>query len=74
MSDADTLVHGLLLSFNLLLLPVAGASLIVRLRRSTGRRHEQVRLFVYTVAAVMLAFPVLAARPPAAPTASCCSR
>jgi hypothetical protein len=58
-SDADTIVHGLLLSFNLLLLPVAGASLIVRLRRSTGRRHEQVRLFVYTVAAVMVAFPAL---------------
>jgi hypothetical protein len=58
-SDADTIVHGLLLFFNLLLLPVAGASLLVRLRRSTGRRREQVRLFVYTVAAVMLAFPVL---------------
>ena len=57
-SDADTIVHGLLLSFNLLLLPVAGASLVVRLRRSTGRRREQVRLFVYTVAAVMLAFPL----------------
>jgi hypothetical protein len=58
-SDADTIAHGLLLSFNLLLLPVAGASLLVRLRRSTGRRHEQVRLFVYTVAGVMLAFPLL---------------
>jgi hypothetical protein len=58
-SDADTIVHGLLLSFNLLLLPVAGASLVVRLRRSTGRRREQVRLFAYTVAAVMLAFPLL---------------
>jgi hypothetical protein len=56
--DADTIVHGLLLSFNLLVLPVAGASLVVRLRRSTGRRHEQVRLFAYTVAAVMLAFPL----------------
>ncbi len=58
-SDIDTIAHGLLLSFNLLLLPVAGASLVVRLRRSTGRRHEQVRLFAYTVAAVMLAFPLL---------------
>ena len=57
-SDADTIVHGLLLSFNLLLLPIAGASLVVRLRRSSGRRHEQVRLFVYTVAAVMVAFPL----------------
>jgi hypothetical protein len=57
--DVDTIAHGLLLSFNLLLLPIAGASLVVRLRRSSGRRHEQVRLFVYTVAAVMLAFPVL---------------
>ena len=57
-SDADTIVHGLLLTFNLLLLPTAGASLVVRLRRSTGRRREQVRLFVYTVAAVMLAFPL----------------
>jgi hypothetical protein len=59
LSDADTIAHGLLLSFNLLLLPVAGASLVVRLRRSTGHRHEQVRLFAYTVAAVMCAFPVL---------------
>jgi hypothetical protein len=59
LSDADTVAHGILLSFNLLLLPVAGASLVVRLRRSTGRRHEQVRLFAYTVAAVMVAFPVL---------------
>jgi hypothetical protein len=59
LSDADTIVHGVLLSFNLLLLPLAGASLVVRLRRSTGRRREQVRLFAYTVAAVMVAFPVL---------------
>jgi hypothetical protein len=59
LSHADTTAHGVLLSLNLLLLPVAGASLVVRLRRSTGRRHEQVRLFAYTVAAVMLAFPAL---------------
>src|SRR4051794_13415967 len=59
LSDADSIAHGVLLSFNLLLLPLAGASLVVRLRRTTGRRHEQVRLFAYTVAAVMLAFPVL---------------
>src|SRR4051794_32356735 len=59
LSDADTILHALLLSFNLLLLPVAGASLVVRLRRSRGHRREQVRLFTYTVAAVMLAFPVL---------------
>jgi hypothetical protein len=58
-SDADTAAHELLLFFNLLMLPAAGASLIVRLRRSTGRRREQVRLFVCTVAAVMLAFPLL---------------
>jgi hypothetical protein len=57
--DADTIAHGLLLFFNLLLLPVAGASLVVRLRRSTGHRREQVRLFAYTVAAVMFAFPVV---------------
>ena len=58
-SDVDTVVHGLLLMFNLLLLPLSGASLVVRLRRSTGRRHEQVRLFAYTVAAVMFAFPAI---------------
>jgi hypothetical protein len=58
-SDADTIAHGLLLSFNLLLLPLAGASLVVRLRRSTGRRREQVRLFAYTVTAVMVSFPLL---------------
>jgi hypothetical protein len=59
LSDADSIAHGILLSFNLLLLPLAGASLVVRLRRTTGRGHEQVRLFAYTVAAVMLAFPAL---------------
>jgi hypothetical protein len=58
-SDVATIVFGVCLTFNLLLLPIAGASLIVRLRRSTGRRREQVRLFAYTVAAVMVAFPVL---------------
>jgi hypothetical protein len=58
-SDVATIVFGVCLTLNLLLLPIAGASLIVRLRRSTGRRHEQVRLFAYTVAAVMLAFPLL---------------
>ena len=56
-SDVDTTVHELLLAFNLLVLPVAGASLVMRLRRSTGRRREQVRLFAYTVAFVMFAFP-----------------
>jgi hypothetical protein len=57
--DVATIVFTACLLINLLLLPIAGASLIVRLRRSTGRRREQVRLFAYTVALVMLAFPVL---------------
>ena len=35
MSDADAVVNGLLLAFPLLL-PVAAASLVVRLRRSSG--------------------------------------
>jgi hypothetical protein len=58
-ADVSTLVHGIALSFNLLLLPVAGLSLVSRLRHSRGRRREQVRLFAYTVAAVMIAFPTL---------------
>ena len=57
-ADADTIVHGLLLSFNLLLLPS-------RARRSSsapaldgGGEREQVRRFVFPVAAVMVAFPL----------------
>jgi hypothetical protein len=57
--DVSTIVHGVALSFNLILLPLAGLSLVSRLRHSTGRRREQVRLFAYTVAAVMVAFPTL---------------
>jgi hypothetical protein len=59
LSDVATGLYSGLLSFNLLLLPVSGASLVLRLRRSSGRRREQVRLFAYTVATVMLAFPVI---------------
>jgi hypothetical protein len=58
-SDVATIVFGVCLSLNLLLLPAAGLSLVSRLRHSTGRRHEQVRLFAYTVAAVMVAFPAI---------------
>jgi hypothetical protein len=58
-SDVATIVFGVCLSLNLLLLPAAGLSLVSRLRNSTGRRREQVRLFAYTVAAVMVAFPVI---------------
>jgi len=58
-SDVASPVFAALLTFNLLLLPVSGASLVVRLRRSAGREREQVRLFVYTVAAVMGLFPVI---------------
>jgi hypothetical protein len=57
-TDVATIVFGVCLSLNLLLLPAAGLSLVSRLRHSTGRRHEQVRLFAYTVAVVMVAFPV----------------
>jgi hypothetical protein len=58
-TEIGTIAHGVLLSFNLLLLPVAGASLVMRLRRSSGHRREQVRLFTYTVAAVMVLFPAI---------------
>ena len=57
--DVATAVHSALLAFNLLLLPISGASLVFRLRCSSGRLREQVRLFAYTVAAVMFAFPVI---------------
>ena len=46
-SDADTIAHGLLLSFNLLLLPVAGASLrraAAALDRAPARAGAAVRL------------------------------
>jgi hypothetical protein len=57
--DVSTTVHGIALSLNLLLLPIAGLSLVSRLRRATGRERQQVRLFAYTVAAVMFLFPAL---------------
>jgi hypothetical protein len=51
-------VFGVLLFVNLALLVVAGASLLVRLRRASGDEREQVKWFVYTVAFVVFSFPV----------------
>jgi hypothetical protein len=51
-------VFGILLFANLALLVVAGASLILRLRRSGGEERQQIKWFAYTVAFVMFAFPV----------------
>nr|MBA3407191.1 hypothetical protein [Solirubrobacterales bacterium] len=59
LSDVGTAMYGSLLGLNLLLLAISGASLVFRLRGSRGREREQVKLFVYTVATVMFAFPVL---------------
>jgi hypothetical protein len=56
-ADVGTAVFGTLLAFNLLLLAVSAASLIVRLKRSRGEEREQVKWFVYSVAFVMLFFP-----------------
>jgi hypothetical protein len=51
-------VFGALLTFNLLLLPISAASLLLRLKRSTGEERQQVKWFVYTVAFVILFFPI----------------
>jgi len=57
-AQVGTLVFGALLTFNLLLLPIAAASLLLRLKRSTGEERQQVKWFVYTVAFVILFFPI----------------
>jgi hypothetical protein len=57
-ADVATVVFGSLLTFNLLLLAIAGVSLLLRLKRARGEERQQVKWFVYTVAFVMLFFPV----------------
>ena len=57
-ADVGSLVFGVLLTFQLLLLVVAALSLLLRLKRSHGEVRQQVKWFVYTVAFVMLFFPV----------------
>ncbi len=57
-ADIGSAVFGVLLAFNLLLLILAGVSLLLRLRRSSGERRQQVKVFVYAVAFVMIMFPV----------------
>ena len=56
------------------MLVVAGVSLVFRLRRAHGEERQQVKWFVYAVAFVTFAFPALLVLPPARPTASDCSR
>ena len=56
-ADVLSSVFPVLLSSTLVLLPLAGASLLVRLKRSRGQLRQQVKLFVYAVAFVMFAFP-----------------
>jgi hypothetical protein len=57
-ADIGSAVFGALLAFNLLLLVIAGVSLLLRFRRSSGERRQQVKVFVYAVAFVMIMFPV----------------
>lgn len=58
-AEVGTVVFGALLFANLAMLPLAGASLLVRLRRSTGEERQQVKWFTLTVAFVVFAFPVI---------------
>jgi hypothetical protein len=51
-------VFGILLTLNLLLLAISAVSLLLRLKRSHGEERQQVKVFVYTVACVMLFFPI----------------
>jgi hypothetical protein len=57
-AQVGTYVFGGLLAFNLLLLPISAASLLLRLKRATGEERQQVKWFVYTVAIVILFFPI----------------
>ena len=63
-----------LLVFNLVMLVVAGISLVFRLRRSHGEERQQVKWFIYAVAFVDVRVPDAAVRHAARPTASSCSR
>jgi hypothetical protein len=57
-ATVGTDVFGGLLAFNLLLLPISAASLLLRLKRTRGDERQQVKWFVYTVAFVILFFPI----------------
>ena len=57
LADIGSEVFAALLVFNLLLIVVAGASLLVRLRRSSGEERLQVKWFVYAVTVVMVCLP-----------------
>jgi hypothetical protein len=48
----------LLILLNLVLLVISAASLLVRLRRSSGRLRRQITWFVVPAALVMIAFPI----------------
>jgi hypothetical protein len=57
-AEVGSAVFGILLAFNLLLLAISALSLLLRLKRSHGEERQQVKVFVYTVACVMLFFPI----------------
>jgi hypothetical protein len=53
-----SLLHGLALFSMLGLFVISGASLVVRLRRSTGEERQQIKWFSYSVGAVAVLFPI----------------
>jgi hypothetical protein len=57
-ADVGSTVFGILLVLNLLLLVISAVSLLLRLKRSHGEERQQVKVFVYTAACVMLFFPI----------------
>jgi hypothetical protein len=57
-AEVGSAVFGILLTLNLLLLIISAVSLLLRLKRSHGEERQQVKVFVYTVACVMLFFPI----------------
>jgi hypothetical protein len=57
-AEVGSAVFGILLTLNLLLLVISAVSLLLRLKRSHGEERQQVKVFVYMVAFVILFFPI----------------
>jgi hypothetical protein len=57
-ADIAAAVFGFSVVFNLVLLAIAGASLLLRLRRAKGDERQQIKWFVFAVAVFAIALPL----------------